>query len=50
MGLVGLRLLLRLGLPDLVQPEWLLLAVVGALFLWGFSERNPARRVLAEAD
>jgi len=49
-GLVGLRLLLRLGLPDLVQPEWLLLAVVGALFLWGFSERNPARRVLAEAD
>ncbi|MCP9927590.1 TerC family protein [Cyanobium sp. CH-040] len=49
-GLVGLRLLLRLGLPDLAPPEWLLLAVVGALFLWGFSERNPARRLLAEAD
>ena len=53
-GLVGLRLLLRLGLPDLVPPEWLLLALVGALFLWGFSERNPVRGAvspaLAEAD
>jgi YkoY family integral membrane protein len=53
-GLVGLRLLLRLGLPDLVPPEWLLLALVAGLFLWGFSERNPAARqvsaALAEAD
>jgi hypothetical protein len=33
-----------------VQPEWVLLALVAALFLWGFSERNPAPGVLAEAD
>ena len=53
-GLVGLRLLMRLGLPDLVPPEWLLLALVAVLFLWGFSERNPAAAVvngaLVEAD
>jgi predicted tellurium resistance membrane protein TerC len=40
-GLVGLRLLLRLGLPDLLPPEWLLLVLVAALFAWGFSVRKP---------
>ena len=40
-GLVGLRLLLRLGLPELVPPEWLLLLLVAALFAWGFSDRHP---------
>ena len=40
-GLVGLRLLLRLGLPQLVPPEWLLLLLVAALFAWGFSDRHP---------
>jgi predicted tellurium resistance membrane protein TerC len=40
-GLVGLRLLLRLGLPDLLPPEWLLLVLVAALFAWGFSVRRP---------
>ncbi|MDM7936453.1 MAG: hypothetical protein QUV06_03230 [Cyanobium sp. CZS 48M] len=38
-GLVGLRLLLRLGLPQLVPPEWTLLLLVAILFLWGFSRR-----------
>ncbi|MCP9818635.1 hypothetical protein KBZ18_03890 [Synechococcus sp. Cruz-9H2] len=38
-GLVGLRLLLRLGLPQLVPPEWTLLLLVACLFLWGFSRR-----------
>lgn len=38
-GLVGLRLLLRLGLPQLVPPEWTLLLLVAGLFLWGFSRR-----------
>ena len=38
-GLVGLRLLLRLSLPSVVLPEWALLLSVAALFLWGFSER-----------
>jgi YkoY family integral membrane protein len=40
-GLVGLRLLLRLALPQIVLPEWVLLLLVGSLFLWGFSRRNP---------
>ncbi len=38
-GLVGLRLLLRLFLPDFELPEWALLAMVASLFLWGFSAR-----------
>jgi YkoY family integral membrane protein len=49
-GLVGLRLLLRLGRPDLVPPEWLLLAMVASLFVWGFSKRNPQDQPLADAD
>jgi YkoY family integral membrane protein len=40
-GLVGLRLLMRLGLPQLVPPEWVLLVLVAALFTWGFSVRRP---------
>ncbi|TGG92232.1 MAG: hypothetical protein ERJ67_06120 [Aphanocapsa feldmannii 277cV] len=40
-GLVGVRLLLRLMVPQLVPPEWALLAAVGAIFFWGFSQ--PAR-------
>ncbi len=39
-GLVGLRLLLRLVLPALDLPEWALLVVVAALFAWGFSLRS----------
>jgi YkoY family integral membrane protein len=45
-GLVGLRLLLRVLLPNLVLPDWSLLLVVVALFAWGFSSRQP---VLAES-
>jgi YkoY family integral membrane protein len=41
-GLVGLRLVLRLAMPDLVPPEWALLALVALLFAWGFSARNDA--------
>ncbi|MFM7676126.1 MAG: TerC family protein [Synechococcus sp.] len=41
-GLVGIRLLLRLVLPQLELPEWSLLVVVGLLFAWGFSERRPS--------
>jgi YkoY family integral membrane protein len=39
-GLVGLRLLLRLLAPQLTPPEWLLLASVAMLLLWGFSARQ----------
>jgi predicted tellurium resistance membrane protein TerC len=41
-GLVGVRLILRLVVPELVPPEWVLLSVVGLLFTWGFSVRKPA--------
>jgi YkoY family integral membrane protein len=41
-GLVGIRLLLRLLLPDLELPEWVLLLLVATLFVWGFSERSAA--------
>ena len=41
-GLVGVRLILRLVAPELVPPEWVLLSVVGLLFAWGFSARKPA--------
>ena len=40
-GLVGIRLLVRLGFPELVVPEWAVLLSVGLLFAWGFSDRLP---------
>lgn len=39
-GLVGLRLLLRVLLPALSVPDWLLLVSVAALFAWGISLRS----------
>ncbi|MEB3166945.1 MAG: DUF475 domain-containing protein [Cyanobacteriota bacterium] len=43
-GLVGLRLLLRLVLPSVEIPEWTLLLSVVALFIWGFSARSAEPR------
>jgi YkoY family integral membrane protein len=40
-GLVGARLILRVIAPQVVPPEWMLLAVVGLLFAWGFSRHTP---------
>jgi predicted tellurium resistance membrane protein TerC len=40
-GLVGIRLLLRLALPAFTVPEWTLLLSVALLFVWGFSVREP---------
>jgi YkoY family integral membrane protein len=39
-GLVGLRLLMRVVNPFLVPPEWLMILVITVLFIWGFSQRN----------
>ncbi|MGF1535929.1 MAG: TerC family protein [Elainellaceae cyanobacterium] len=39
-GLVGVRLLIRVIDPELVPPEWLMLTLIGALFAWGFSKRK----------
>ena len=49
-GLVGLRLLLRVLLPAVEVPEWGLLLVVASLFLWGFSVRNPDTAVAPGSD
>ena len=49
-GLVGIRLLLRLLLPDLEVPEWGLLLIVAALFLWGFSQRSGTVDAEASGD
>ncbi|MEL6223837.1 MAG: hypothetical protein AAFR31_14485 [Cyanobacteria bacterium J06627_8] len=39
-GLVGLRLLVRVIDPQLVPPEWLMVTIIGAIFAWGFSKRS----------
>jgi YkoY family integral membrane protein len=50
-GLVGLRLLVRLGLPQLAPPEWFLLVSVAILLIWGFSVRQtPALAETSTAD
>jgi YkoY family integral membrane protein len=44
-GLVGLRLLLRVINADYVPSEWLMIAAIALLFVWGFSQRrsdNPS--------
>lgn len=38
-GFVGLRLLLRALKPELVPPEWSMIAAIALVFLWGFSKR-----------
>lgn len=47
-ALVGLRLLMRVVLPDLVPPEWLMVAAIAALFAWGFSKRKEAEALPSE--
>jgi YkoY family integral membrane protein len=37
---VGLRLLCRAVQPDIVPPDWIVLATIGVLFAWGFSRRT----------
>ena len=39
-GLVGLRLLIRVIKPELVPPEWSMIAIIFVLFFWGFSQRK----------
>lgn len=41
-GLVGLRLLLKVFSDDLVPPQWLMISAIAGLFIWGFSKRKPA--------
>ena len=39
-GFVGLRLLLKVWLPDTYIPEWITVVVVAAFFTWGFSKKE----------
>ncbi|MGC1395290.1 MAG: DUF475 domain-containing protein [Coleofasciculaceae cyanobacterium] len=39
-GFVGLRLLVRAIRPDLVPPEWIMIAAIAVVFFWGFSKRT----------
>lgn len=41
-GLVGVRLLSRVINPEWNMPEWLMTAAIIAIFIWGFSEKNPS--------
>lgn len=37
---VGLKLLCKALQPEIVPPDWMVLAMVGILFAWGFSKRS----------
>jgi YkoY family integral membrane protein len=42
-GFVGLRLLFKAVLPDLILPEWMTIAFVAICFIWGFSKREAIK-------
>lgn len=46
-GLVGARLLLKVFSSEQVLPEWMMIAAIALLFIWGFSKRKllPAEAV-----
>lgn len=39
-GLVGLRLIVKVAYPDILPPEWLMISTIIAMFIWGFSEKK----------
>jgi YkoY family integral membrane protein len=39
-AIVGLKLLVKVVYPALVPPEWLTVALVALVFIWGFSKRK----------
>ncbi|YAI82501.1 MAG: TerC family protein [cyanobacterium endosymbiont of Rhopalodia sterrenbergii] len=39
-GLVGVKLLIRVINTDFVPPEWLMISTIALIFLWGFSKRS----------
>ena len=40
-ALVGLRLLLKVVNDNFVPPEWIMVPIILAIFIWGFSARKP---------
>jgi YkoY family integral membrane protein len=48
-GLVGLRLLVRVINPAWIPPEWVMISAIAILFAWGFSQRTtPIRETETE--
>nr|WP_245894150.1 DUF475 domain-containing protein [Chamaesiphon polymorphus] len=47
-GLVGIKLLVRAGFPELEIPEILVVAIVGIIFAWGFSQREDVAEKLPD--
>jgi len=45
-GFVGLRLLVRAIRPELVPPEWIMIAAIAVVFSWGFSKRTDSEIVV----
>ena len=39
-ALVAIHMLLRVANEALVPPDWLMLILIGQLFVWGFAERT----------
>jgi predicted tellurium resistance membrane protein TerC len=46
---VGLRLLVRVINPDIVPPQWVMVALIAAVFAWGFSKRIEVAESISEA-
>lgn len=42
-AMVGVRLLLRVVLPGLHLPEWLMVMAIAGIFAWGFSRKSDLR-------
>jgi YkoY family integral membrane protein len=49
-GLVGLRLLLKVIDSTIVPPQWLMITAILSIFAWGFSKRNPVAIVVDNSD
>ena len=44
-GLVGVRLIVKVIDENIVPPEWLMITVIIAIFAWGFSTKNPVETI-----
>lgn len=50
-GLVGMRLLVRVVDDSLTPPQWLMVSLIALIFIWGFSERtDQAQTMDSESD
>lgn len=49
-AVVGIRLLARAINDEFVPPEWLMIAMIALIFLWGFSKRTEVESKTAEVE